>query len=389
MKKIVIFGSYNGSSIGDTAILLGLISSLVDTDSTEKISITVLVSKRMNINDQLKNMGIDIIVEECVIYGEHRSKINSLKRYINQKILRRSGIKFNVLREIFIQSDVLLIGGGNLVMDYFPSWVSIVDDICSLAERCKLEYSFIGVGAGPIDSQKGKKIFYKCLNKAKYSYFRDEYSRKYCKEVLKFDKGQVAPDLAFGIIDIPKNKNRENNLMLNIAAVYGNKWPEKDVEKFNCYISELCKIVKDVVNSKNIRKIYIYNTNYPLDEYGVIHFLEKFRKENLPVEIEYIEGKRTVKELIEVCSRNKYALVTRLHAGIIAGISGCQLVAIAYQPKVRDVLLESKLTNSIIDIDDILNKNIIEYNINFEEKDVIDYNNVYENLKKVTKLCIS
>jgi len=45
MKKIAIFGSYNSTSIGDTAILFSLLSFLQRIDSNLEVNLVLMLSK--------------------------------------------------------------------------------------------------------------------------------------------------------------------------------------------------------------------------------------------------------------------------------------------------------------------------------------------------------
>ncbi len=77
-------------------------------------------------------------------------------------------------------------------------------------------------------------------------------------------------------------------------------------------------------------------------------------------------------------------LVTRLHAGILALRLGSPLLAIAYQPKVNDVLESVGLSKSIVGIDrvDTLSERIREvervpgsFRLSSEDLDTLDQQN--------------
>ena len=118
--KISIFGSYNKASLGDTAILLGLISSLYRLFGG-KLVINVLVLKKININLELKEIGLNLLVNEVVI-DKLKKESNPLKilllkikrRFFDKNILDRKKIRGSLL-----DSDYLFIGGGNLINTLF------------------------------------------------------------------------------------------------------------------------------------------------------------------------------------------------------------------------------------------------------------------------------
>ena len=65
-KKIAIFGSYNGTSIGDTAILLGLLSS-IERIYGSNIEVNVLLMNPINIKKECLPFGIKLNINEIII----------------------------------------------------------------------------------------------------------------------------------------------------------------------------------------------------------------------------------------------------------------------------------------------------------------------------------
>src|SRR5690606_26781202 len=75
------------------------------------------------------------------------------------------------------------------------------------------------------------------------------------------------------------------------------------------------------------------------------------------IHYKYVKGQLTVGELIKLCSQADIALVTRLHASLLATIAKCKIIAVAYQPKVNDVLSEAGISKNIIQIDSLISSN--------------------------------
>jgi polysaccharide pyruvyl transferase WcaK-like protein len=359
-KKIAIFGSYNSSSIGDTAILVGLIASLVRVFG-ETISIKVLVAKKLNIDAELKQLNIGAKVSEHVIFdrspdsGSFTEKISRISHRVVRKISGSSVVKKNKTKSLLRDSDILLIGGGNLIMDLYPAWPLILRDVCESAKKANIPYGFAGIGAGPIQNEPGKSIFTRCLNEAEFVSFRDEHSKRLCEEVLGFSKSMVGPDLALGI-SLPENvfSNIRDSVFVNVAAVYSERWPIKDVSKFELYIENICELLILLLQKTNIKHIFLFNTNYPLDDLASLKLMGLLGEKRLGFKVHYLEGKRSVGELLGFLSRAKLALVTRLHAGILAELAGSDLVAVSYQPKVEDVLSAYFPGARIVNIDKLL-----------------------------------
>jgi len=352
IKKITIFGSYNGNSIGDTAILIGILSSL-DRVFKEHIKVDVLVIKQIGLLDELRKFNLNICINEIVINKfenntKYFPKYTKLLKKIKNKVFSETIVDISKLNKSLSTSDFLLIGGGNLIMDLFPKWPKILKQVCDEANKTKTKYSLIGVGAGPINTQKGRDLLRKALIGSKSVYFRDNESKKYCNEILGFNDSRLIPDLALSIkYDFNKNK-RKNRLLINVASLYGYLWPEEDPTKFKKYIDGMVNLTLLIKDSLNIEELVVFNSNYPTDKQGSEAYINRLQevKKNIPFKM--ISGRRSVFELVQIGETATLAVVTRLHAGIIAAHGGCNVVGIAYQPKVKDVLKGSGISKSEI-----------------------------------------
>jgi polysaccharide pyruvyl transferase WcaK-like protein len=353
--KIAIFGSYNGGSIGDTAILIGLISSIFRVLGDD-IEVTVLALGKLGINQELEELGIEQRVEEVTVNKNFDGSLFGVGAFINKiwRLFKRfrdqPAINKKRIRKVLKDSDVFLIGGGNLIMDLYRTWPKLLKEVCDLSKDIGVPYHFVGVGSAPIDTIHGKNDLLHSLNSAESVFFRDSTSKRYCEEHLGFTESSVGPDLAFGI-NCTKliQAEKKNILMLNLAAVYSERWPVEDLEKYNSYLSNMVILVDRLVKNLGVNELIIFNTNCPLDELASEDFIKKYTSfSRFPVFFKFIKGRKTVSRLLTICSEARFSLVTRLHAGIISNISGAHVLAIEYQPKVRDVL-ENQTSNSTVE----------------------------------------
>lgn len=357
MKKIVIFGSYNGSSIGDIALLLGLISSVKRVEP--ECQITVLTTQKIGLKQEINALhGYDIknIDEVCIFRNKanYKGLKNKFKFYalrLYQKVFNKSVVNKVKVKNILNNADHLIIGGGNLIMDLFPQWPLILNSIIEVANINKIRYSFVGIGAAPISTPLGIKIFTDILNNAYKVYFRDAESLSYCSDILGFKDGDIGVDCVFGI-EWKSNAEPEKNLLLNMASVFSKKWPYQSEIKFQKYVQAVSNTIICLMEEKNLNTLVIYNTNYPTDEEAVLELLKLFK--NVDFDIDYVKGRLQVYDLLNLCSKSELALVTRLHAGLIAFIAECEIMAIAYQPKVKDVLANIGITKNVIDITEFI-----------------------------------
>ncbi len=359
--KISIFGSYNGGSIGDTAILLGLISSIYRVLG-EDVDVTVLTLGNVGVNEELEALGVTHRVREVAVNRKYSGLplgcgkgLDKIWRY-SKRLMALPPLNINKIKKILRGSNVLLVGGGNLVMDIFERWPRVLKTVCCLSKDLGVPYYFVGVGSAPISTIGGKSHLLESLKLAHGVFFRDRASKEYCETILGFDRSSVGPDLAFGIeCSLGSEHRKENALLLNLASVYSDRWPVKDSRKYEEYLSNMVDLVDRLIKKLGIKEVVVFNTNYPLDEFASDDFLEKYGESScVPVSLRVVRGKKSVAQLLNICSKAKFSLVTRLHAGIISKISGAHVLAIEYQPKVRDVLGGQTSTTMIESFESLL-----------------------------------
>lgn len=365
IKKIAIFGSYDKSSVGDTAILLGLMSSL-DRIYEGGVLFKIILTEDLDLDGELVNVGEHIKFEKYNARKLINCKPRSVEKFVNRfwglccRLRGEPKLNRRLVSHVLDSADVLVVGGGNLVMDMYPSWPALMKGVCELAIHNGTPYYFLGVGAGPIELEKSKIELLYCLKNAKEVAFRDVESKIFCEKKIDFNKSKVGPNLAFGIAFDEKSTNK-NQIVVNLAAVYHDDWPVKNSVRYKLYIEKYCQLISELVNQEKIKKIVLFNTNYPGDEVAIFDFINAMKSEKLDVQIEYVPGIRKVGDLFRICMGSKLAVVTRLHAGIISCLSNVAVFAISYQPKVCDVLGPIIGNANTIKMEEFLNGKSLEY----------------------------
>ena len=158
MKDIAIFGSYNKSSIGDKGILIGLIRTIFDHDSD--IKITIYCMDKEDIERELagynfsNKLQVVQIGTSPLINNKNRNKTSLDNYLLNFKVSLNTIAKnsrlfnyfwecFSILKKYFSfrkfnfvsKHDLLIIGGGNLLMDLYKTWPIILYSISLKAQR--------------------------------------------------------------------------------------------------------------------------------------------------------------------------------------------------------------------------------------------------------------
>jgi polysaccharide pyruvyl transferase WcaK-like protein len=249
------------------------------------------------------------------------------------------------VQKVIRDQDLLIIGGGNLLMDLFANGVDLIENITNAAQVATTPYSFLGVGAGPIKKASSAPRLAACLAPAQHVMVRDLQSRALCIDLLRRADAICTPDLAFAL---PPHggKIRREGLAVNVAAVGAQTWPVRDAEGYELYLEGMTRLVLDAATQIQPMYIEIVTTNPAVDSVAAQDLAARLkRKTGLPVRLPVL---RDVTDVLDAFGCAKVAIITRLHAGITAALAGAPVLPVAYQPKVASVLSEAGIApNSI------------------------------------------
>ncbi|MGP8329818.1 MAG: polysaccharide pyruvyl transferase family protein [Methanosarcinaceae archaeon] len=369
MKKVTVFGSYNKNSIGDKAILLGLLDLLFKEAKTD-ISVRVVCFDVDAINSEIKDYKWSKNIE-VMSYFDKRITVASTKfalikmrlekiiKILYRRLTPPSINEFSEsIPDLVVDSECLIIGGGNLLMDLFPRWPIRLYRIFYQFYQKGLPVMILGVGAFPIRTMAGKFLLKKIVTQSDLVYVRDERSQTYIQNSWHTPIG-CHPDFALSLpvnaVYMKPAKESPLIISVNIGSIYEENNPVIDKRKS----IELAKNVAEAIlvyyhKSQEEISFYLYDTNYPTDRHGAIRLTDFLVAGGVAKElIQYDDRVLSVATLLKKISLSKFAITTRLHAGILALKMGIPVIAIAYQPKVVSVLEYIGVPDCVIDIEDI------------------------------------
>jgi polysaccharide pyruvyl transferase WcaK-like protein len=241
-------------------------------------------------------------------------------------------------RLILSRQDILIIGGGNLLMDLYEGNVRILEEICRAATEARTPYVFLGVGAGPIDSQASRKRLAKCVAGAKAVWTRDDPSMTLCRDHLGRKDVRKAPDLAFALQAAAPGPQR-GVLALNVAALGSATWPWQDQRRYDSYIGGFVRLARAAAVRFVPDRVEIVSTNGSVDHRATYEVALALTDGPLALDCPVTKTPcDDVTGALAAFSRAGVAITTRLHAGILASLAGCRVLPVAYDEKVRAVL---------------------------------------------------
>lgn len=359
MRDIAIFGSYNKGSIGDKGILIGLITTILNCE--EDLKITIYCMDEQDLKRELESYKWFNKLRIVQVNGDSTIKKkpasqdkvpSNIKRKIkaiarSSKLLNYLWEDFTMLRKYFSfkkfnfvsDHDLLIIGGGNLLMDLFKTWPIILYLFAMEAKKRDIPYYLVGVGALPIKRKISKYLLRKICLSAEEVRVREEISRKALKDILNI-KALRSPDFVYGL-SIPQNENkRKRDLGVNIAALGSKSWPTKNLDSYETYISNFAFSIFLIYKNHEFSNIRIVNTNLS-DAEASKDFIDKLKDYGINLEnIIYKNHNLSVQEILGEFAACKISITTRLHSSLFALLTENIVLPIVYQPKVEGVIRE-------------------------------------------------
>lgn len=371
--KVGIIGSYGGGSIGDEAILKGLLNNLnksnkdinevlvytsnkentlfaiSPTDYKFKLIVVNLNNNKQFVNNNESNKTVKNITKTSVV----KIRRFLMKSFPNQtlffeektrKILNKPFYNFKIDKEI----DILIFGGGNILMDLYAQWAYFLEEVIDKTKNSKTELVFLGVGAGPINTAKGKEV----ISYIVQNYFvstRDEKSFHFLKKMnQKSNQLSVNTDLAFGLASYDNRFSIKKDGVAVTAVPYYAKyyWPVTDQRKYENYCFNMARILDEFVE-KTSEQLTFFATNYPADLNVANDIIKKMKRSD---SVLINNSKMNVDQLMDFCINKRFVIGSRLHSLIISSCVGTNFFAVNYQPKVNYFLEQIGKKKHFIDI---------------------------------------
>lgn len=360
--ELSIYGSYNHRSVGDKAILISLLDLLFRKDRPP-IKVNVLAADAPAIRQELAEYEWASSVKIYQVFGGGSGK--------TEKVLS-SGVGFrdlvpgsfknlakvirNLSRRSKVpvgESDALILGGGNILMDLYPSWPSRLYTTVDAFHRKGRPVAAVGVGALPFQTVYRNLIRWAC-DKCSMIYVRDRRSKGALTKRWNIDS-KVGPDLAFSFPLLESIPTKKQILGVNIANVFGVGWPVEDQERHEDYVCTVSHQVLSILKKyDDLAGVRIFNSNSPGDWPASDQLYEYLREAGISDDkILYERRTLTVSELVAQIGECSFAVTTRLHAAVLALMAGVPVVPIQYQPKVKTVLQTLNIEAPTISLEEL------------------------------------
>lgn len=311
MIRIGISGSYGGMNLGDEAILQVIVAQLRRT--LPDVHITVLT---LNPADSL------------------------LRHDINHAI-RTLGLSRDELLEELRDLDLLILGGGGILFDY---WVREHLREAITAQEAGVPVFVYSVGAGPLDDATSRDAVRQCLDAAAVVTVRDARAQHFLEKLGIRRELIVSADPAFLLEPEPLPEgavDREgldgSQALIGISVREPGPAADIDIEHYHIQLASAADYMVDRFRARIIFVPMEPELHDVQHSHAVI--ARMYRAQSAMV----LRGGYTSGQLLSLIGSFSFVVGMRLHFLIFAALQRVPFVALPYAPKVTGFLEELKM----------------------------------------------
>ncbi|ENR2167321.1 polysaccharide pyruvyl transferase family protein [Vibrio vulnificus] len=308
--KLVVVGWYGTETIGDRAILVGILSRISNVKNIEKVTIGALNP---------------FFTERTILEDE-----KFIKQVTNESVdlsVFNSKSKLEIMHAVS-ESDFVIMGGGPIMA--IPD-LKMVDYTIKLAKSLGKKTGIIGCGFDPLKTKEFINVGASILENSDIKIFRDETARKNAIELMQYlnkpfngYEYKVALDPAIEAALVYKN-SKQKNLIVDRAEVVINfrDLPEiyNEFDQKAHINSELCKFTVDFCSSQGNKPVRFVPMHYFRDGNDDRDFINKLNFDlggipNLIIQNEVL----TLEETFDAFYHSAYCVGMRFHSVVLMTI---------------------------------------------------------------------
>ncbi|MGD6842989.1 polysaccharide pyruvyl transferase family protein [Bacillus infantis] len=329
--RIGIVGNYGNNNNGDEAILVGIITQLTENFDIKREEITVFSN---NPEQTKERYGVDS-------YPLYYKKGSAPKTFL--ETFKQSG-------KIVKGMDLVIIGGGGILMDLYKREAPLYGTYGILGKRAGAKVVVYGCGAGPLTSSIGKWFIRKLAKVSDSISVRDPKSKALLESIGASKEVKLIGDPAFTLTTDKKHQRSDKIKKVGVTAVpyYNIKyWPEADEEKYQSYVNGMAANLDALIEKEDV-DVTFFSTKYPQDVWVTKDIYDAMKhKEKAVVNEEHLAPA----ELVDLCGQQDVVIGTRLHSIILSLDAETPVIGVAYHHKVEHFMQMVGKENHSISMD--------------------------------------
>lgn len=335
--KIGIVGNYGNNNNGDEAILAGIIEQVTTYYGITAKDIIVFSN---NPPQTANRFG----VESAPLYYKRSSAVMTAIETVRKNS--------SIVRAL----DMLIIGGGGILMDFYNREAQLFGSYGYMAKRGKVPYIVYGCGAGPITSTMGKFFIRKLVDYSKSASVRDPKSKDLLRKIGARKEVQIIGDPSFALPSQVKEKSQDRirNIGVTVVPYYNLAyWPEANDIKYDSYVQGMADNLDALLEVKDVQ-LNLFSTKYPHDVDVTVDVYNRMKNQ---ASVTVNKDNLSPEEIIRISAEQDLLIGTRLHSVYLAVNAETPVMAISYHHKVADFMDMKQMGDRTIQIEDLIKRN--------------------------------
>jgi len=278
------------------------------------------------------------------------------KARVRWHLLRRKEKFFAHFSAAIEPSDLVVLGGGQLIKNNISLFCEKLALVSKISRFHSIPFALVGVGVDGRMEERNWRSVESAITTAEFVILRDELSRGRIQARFERRGGlTVLPDLAFALGNPHRDRSqpeRDTALAVNVmdfSAMLGSHDPAWG-GKSGKFVDGLCDIILTANQSGASTILFTTGTaddlraasdarNHIITRTGV----------DLPV-----FHPSTLDELLAFLGNVKDVIAARMHAGVLAYVSGCNPLCVSWDDKVEGVWSSIHQAKRVIDVGEIV-----------------------------------
>ena len=328
--KVAIVCECLSANLGDQAIARSLSNIMSSYYDVKLVSFGRLPVTRLQKDDQV---AADRLSVKRRI---GRLLPNAIKSRIKWYVLGGRRVYESYFGNAINDCELVIVGGGQLIKNNVALFSDRIDSVWRITRRNRVSLSFVGVGVDRSMKPLNWRLVQRALQQSEQILVRDDSSRHRIEANVKIAVPcSVVPDLVFGLANPhaePKFDQRRYSYALNIMSL--RIMLSDDASEFVSGMeSSYCDLAAQIIAADMNCILFTSGSAEDLQEMQRMHGVIKDRV-GLDLEV-FHPG--DLDDLMSFLGIVKNVVASRLHAGILSFVSGCNLVCINWDDKVAGV----------------------------------------------------
>ena len=349
--KVLIIASINSSNLGDKAIFLTM-KKLFESHGH---SVTGLDLNRRENRTSIGIGGCEHIItnglylndKELLAITQKDSKVSfkSLLKHVQPDFVRRLRVwhytKKSYVRhknewtEIFKNHDVVVFGGGALLIDNLWNFPLALLYASRLARKIEVPYGCVGCSVGETFSCSGGRWLKEFLADCSFVTLRDSMSGISIRK-LGVTEHMVYIDSAIRIGEIIKKERDSAKGILGINVLSYVLHPRITRRGIRRYFNVLRRLIEriDKMPELGLRQVVLFNTGETSDMRAALKLYDQVKSGLRNLGIKVCNKMQRLEDMCGVISQCDVVIGTRLHSSIIPKSYGIPIIGIDWDRKV-------------------------------------------------------